>query len=209
MSSLPVGILLAAGQSHRFGSNKLLHPGSDDTPMLLVSAKKLLSVLPVAITVINQVLTPYTRQLEQLGMHVVVNEQAHYGMGSSIACGVRASQDAAGWLIALADMPCIKSETITQLGNSIKDGANIVAPVYNKQRGHPVGFNQRYKDELLALNDDIGARHIIANHQNQLELITTSDAGVITDIDQASDIDTWNRMNHKNGVREQLFSDTN
>lgn len=196
MSSLPVGILLAAGQSRRFGSNKLLHSCGDDTPMLLVSAKKLLSVLPDAITVINQALIPYTRQLEQLGMRVVVNEQALCGMGSSIACGVRATQDAAGWLIALADMPYIKTETISQLGNSIKDGADIVAPVYDKQRGHPVGFNQCYKDELLALTDDVGARHIIVRHQNQLELISISDAGVITDIDHTSDIDAWNRMNH-------------
>ena len=188
MSRLPVGILLAAGQSRRFGRNKLLHPTSNDTPMLLVVAKKLVSVLPDTIAVISQALTPYTKRLEQLGLRVVVNEQAHCGMGSSIACGVRASQAAAGWLITLADMPYINTETITQLGNSIKDGAAIVAPVYDKQRGHPVGFNQHYKDELLALSDDVGARHIIAGHQNQLELIPTSDVGVITDIDQASDI---------------------
>lgn len=193
MSRLPVGILLAAGQSRRFGSNKLLHPVSDDTPMLLVIAKKLVNVLPDSIAVINQDLIPYTKPLEQLGLRVVVNEQAHRGMGNSIARGVQASQDAAGWLIALADMPYIKTETITQLSDRIKDGSDIVAPLFEQQRGHPVGFNKHYKDELLALNDDVGARHIISNHQNQLEFISTRDAGVIADIDQSSDIGGWNR----------------
>ena len=191
MNNLPVGILLAAGQSRRFGHNKLLHPVDDDTLMFLVTAKKLVRVLPGSITVINPSLMPYTQQLEQLGMRVVVNAQAQRGMGNSIACGVRASQDAGGWLIALADMPYVKTETITQLSNRLREGAHIVAPLYEKQRGHPVGFNQRYKDDLLALNDDVGARHIIARHQDQLELISTRDAGVIKDIDQVSDICAW------------------
>jgi molybdenum cofactor cytidylyltransferase len=188
MSSLPVGILLAAGKSRRFGSNKLLHPATDNTPMLLVAAQKLVNVLPGSITVINQELVPYTDQLEQLGMRVVVNEESSRGIGSSIARGVLASQDATGWLIALADMPYIKIDTIAQLANKLKNGADIIAPVIERQRGHPVGFSQRYKDQLIALNDDVGARQIIAGSQDQLELIPTNDAGVVMDVDQASDI---------------------
>lgn len=188
MSKLPVGLLLAAGQSRRFGSNKLLHPITGNSPMLLVAAKKLVNVLPESITVINQELIPYKVQLEQLGMRVVLNEHANRGMGSSIASGVRASQDATGWLIALADMPYINIETITLLANKLESGADIVAPVLNQKRGHPVGFSQLYMDELLALNDDVGARDIIANHHSQIELISTDDTGVIMDIDQACDI---------------------
>lgn len=188
MSHLPVGILLAAGQSRRFGSSKLLHPVNDNTPMLLVAAKKLVDVLPYSIIVLNQTLIPYAAQLEQLGIKVVVNKQAKRGLGSSIACGVRASQDATGWLIALADMPYIKSQTIIQLGKRLQDGASIIAPQYKQQRGHPVGFSQHYKDELTALDGDVGARHIIQNHQDKLELLECDDSGVITDIDHLSDI---------------------
>ena len=195
MSKLPVGILLAAGKSQRFGSNKLLYPVTDNTPMLLVTAQKLANVLPESIAVISQELIPYTDQLEQLkrlGLRVVVNEDADRGMGSSIACGVRASQDAPGWLITLADMPYIKTETITLLAEKLANGVGIVAPVIEhrgeQQRGHPVGFNQRYKDELLALDDDVGARHVIANHQSKLELVPTHDAGVTVDVDQAIDV---------------------
>ena len=188
MSSLPVGILLAAGQARRFGSNKLLHPIIDKTPMLLVSAQKLVSALPYTIAVINKELVGYTRQLEQLGMQVVINEQAEQGMGRSIACAVRASQDASGWLITLADMPYIKTETILLMANKLENGSDIVAPLFDHHRGHPVGFGQYYKDELIALNEDIGARHIIASHQDRLVLMPTHDEGVVTDIDNTNDL---------------------
>jgi molybdenum cofactor cytidylyltransferase len=198
MSNMPVGILLAAGKSQRFGSNKLLYPLTDNTPMLLVTAQKLVNVLPGSIVVISRELMPYTEQLEQLkrlkklGLRVVVNEHADRGMGSSIACGVLASRDAPGWLIALADMPYIKTETIALLADKLGHGADIVAPVLDyrgeQRRGHPVGFNQRYKDELLALEGDVGARHVIASHSSELELVPTHDAGVTVDIDQTIDV---------------------
>ena len=189
MNKAPAGILLAAGKSARFGSNKLLHPVSDNKPMLLVSAEKLASVLPGSIVVINEQLISFTAQLEQMGLRVVLNEQAEQGMGSSIASGVGASQDASGWLIMLADMPDLKTETIKLLAGKLEHGTNnIIAPIYNKQRGHPVGFEQCYKNELLALNKDIGARQIIIKHQSQLQLVAVNDAGVIMDVDHASDV---------------------
>lgn len=192
MRKRPVGILLAAGKSARFGSNKLLYPVIDDTPMLLVSGAKLASVLPDSIVVINRALIALTTQLEQMGLRVVINEQADQGMGSSIACGVRASdnsaQEASGWLIMLADMPYLKTETIQLLVNKLKQGAGIVAPILGQQRGHPVGFSQRYKNELLVLNEDMGARQVLKNHQSELELVPINDEGILIDVDQASDV---------------------
>jgi molybdenum cofactor cytidylyltransferase len=193
MSKLPVGILLAAGKSLRFGSNKLLHPVMDNTPidftpMLMVSAQKLASVLPGSIVVIHQNLFGYVEQLEQMGLRVVINEQAEKGMGSSIACGVRASQDATGWLITLADMPYTKTETLSLLASKLKEGANIIAPVYDQQRGHPVGFNRCFKNELVALDEDVGARYLITKYQKQLELLPIDDDGVLRDIDCLDDV---------------------
>jgi len=196
MSNRPVGILLAAGKSARFGSNKLLYPVIDNTPMILVSAAKLVSVLPDSIVVINRALNTLTTQLEQMGMRIVINEQPEQGMGSSIACGVRASeftndkscQEAGGWLIMLADMPYIKTETIKVLADKLNDGARMVVPTFDQQRGHPVGFSQCYRKELLALNEDVGARQVLKNNQNELELVSINDEGILIDIDQPGDV---------------------
>ena len=188
MSKNPVGILLAAGSSQRFGSNKLLYPILNNTPMLLLSAKKLSEALPGSLVVINKNLTSYKPQLEQLGLEVVINAQAEKGMGASIACGVNHSQDAAGWLITLADMPYIKTATLSLLANKLKEGAGIVAPEYKQQRGHPVGFGASFKNDLLALNKDVGAREIIRHHHEQVQLIETDDLGVLQDIDHKDEI---------------------
>ncbi|MCW9014991.1 MAG: nucleotidyltransferase family protein [Gammaproteobacteria bacterium] len=196
MSNRPVGILLAAGKSARFGCNKLLYPVINNTPMLLVSAAKLVSVLPDSIVVINRELSALTTQLEQMGLRVVINEQAEQGMGSSIACGVRASeftndkscQGASSWLIMLADMPYIKTETIMLLVDKLKDGARMIAPTFGQQRGHPVGFSQCYKKELLALNEDMGARQVLKNNQSELELVSINDEGILIDIDYSGDV---------------------
>ena len=188
----PIGVLLAAGQSTRFGGNKLLYPLIDNTPMLLHCAEKLRSVLPDSIVVINRELIHLTGHLEQQGLHVLVNEQSEQGMGSSIACAVRASEslypDADGWLIMLADMPYIETYTIQQLAEQLEQGADMVAPVYQQQRGHPVGFSRRYKNELLALNQDTGARDILKKYPTELQLLQVEDEGVLIDIDRPADI---------------------
>lgn len=188
MSNTPVGILLAAGQSQRFGSNKLLYPVTNNTPMLMVSAQKLARELPGSVAVLNRELFYYSEQLEHLGLRVVLNEQAERGMGSSIACGVRASQDASAWLITPADMPYIKTETLSLLATKLKQGAEIVAPLFDQQRGNPVGFSHQFKDELMSLQKDVGARHVITKHHQRLELLPTDDDGVLQDIDCPDDI---------------------
>lgn len=192
MSSKPLGVLLAAGQSSRFGRNKLLYPLIDNIPMLLVCAEKLRTVLPDSVVVINSELISLRSQLEQLGLNVIVNEQAEQGMGSSIACAIRASElvhpDAGGWLIMLADMPYIETGTIELLANQLEQGASIVAPQYRQQRGHPVGFSRRYKNELLELNQDTGARDILKNYHHELSLLPVDDEGILIDIDRPADI---------------------
>jgi molybdenum cofactor cytidylyltransferase len=186
MSQPMAGLLLAAGQSRRFGANKLLQHVIDDTPMLLVSAQKLASALPDSIVVINEAIQEQQPALEQLGLRVIVNSHADQGMGSSIACGVAASSGANGWLIALADMPYVSVETIKAVAVRLNGGAAIVAPLYQQQRGHPVAFAGQFRQELLALNQDSGAKDIIRRHKHRLELINSDDEGVIIDIDRNS-----------------------
>ncbi len=48
-----VGILLAAGQSRRFGADKKLHPLADGTPMALVAARHLAAMCARTIVVIR------------------------------------------------------------------------------------------------------------------------------------------------------------
>jgi molybdenum cofactor cytidylyltransferase len=183
MKSRPAGILLAAGQGRRFGSNKLLQPLADGTPMAIASARTLQSVLGHCIAVVSDAQDSVARLLAAAGLQIIANPHAQGGMGTSIACGVAASPQAGGWVIALADMPAIPASIMQSVADELARGADIIAPVYRGQRGHPVGFASGHAQALLALHGERGARDIIAAHRDTLELIDTQDSGVVLDID--------------------------
>jgi molybdenum cofactor cytidylyltransferase len=182
------GILLAAGQGTRFGANKLLHPLEDGTPLAVASARHLKAALDRSIAVVADADSELAGRLAQEGLQVIENPRAAEGMGTSIACGVAASAEASGWVIALADMPRIPVAIIQAVAARLEEGADIVAPDYQGQRGHPVGFAARHGPALMQLHGDAGARGIIAANSDSVELIETSDAGVIFDIDSPASL---------------------
>lgn len=183
-----VGILLAAGNSSRFGSNKLLQPLEDGTAMVVAAATQLSSVLSQCIAVVSDANNDVAQQLAKQGFRQVVNAKADQGMGSSIACGVAASRDAKAWVIALADMPFIAQSVIQDIVSGLEQGAEIIAPIYQQRRGHPVGFSNEFGPTLQQLHTDRGARDIITANIDHLVLFETNDQGVIVDIDTIKDL---------------------
>jgi molybdenum cofactor cytidylyltransferase len=182
------GILLAAGSARRFGAPKLLHPLHDDIPVAAAAAKALIQVLPNTLAVVKASDHALIEIFTELGLHIVENPLADEGMGTSLAAGINATTKADGWLIALADMPWIQPTTISALADRIENGASMVAPVYAGQRGHPVGFSSHWLQPLRDLYGDKGARDLIAENSDALELLTTEDAGVLRDIDYPHDL---------------------
>ena len=104
-------------------------------------------------------------------------------MGASLACGVTAAADADGWVMALADMPWIAAATIRAIAEAIASGADIAAPSYRGERGHPVGFSRRHCQALASLTGDAGARWIIERHLDRLTWVDVDDPGVLRDVD--------------------------
>lgn len=186
--TLPTGILLAAGNGGRFGGNKLLYPLADGTPLAVASARNLLAALPKVVAVVAKGDERLSTVLSDAGCTVVAVAGTRQGTGASIAAGVAASLDAAGWVIALGDMPAIAAETTTKVAASLGQGAVAVAPFYRGQRGHPVGFGPALRDSLLALRGDAGARAVLHRAGEQLIRIDVEDQGVLIDIDAPADL---------------------
>jgi molybdenum cofactor cytidylyltransferase len=181
-------VLLAAGSSRRFGSVKLLAPLQNGIALGLQSALNLRQAGIPVVVVVNPAQTALTQLYQTYQFATLINAQAQQGIGASIAAGVRATQHANGWLIALADMPFIQAETLAQLWQVLITGAALVAPCYQGQRGHPVGFSAAFKTALVALNQDQGAQRLLQQQQAPLQLIQTQDAGVVLDIDTPGDL---------------------
>ena len=190
-----VGILLAAGSSARFGSDKLLEPlphAADDcepgTPIGVAACRHLGAAVSATLAVVRPGDGALAAMLRDAGARVVECARAEDGMGASLACGVQATPDADGWLVALADMPWIMPATIRTLASALGAGADIVAPSYNGERGHPVGFARRHYAALSALTGDEGARAIVQANRATLRLEATDDPGVLRDVDTRSQL---------------------
>lgn len=178
-----VGVLLAAGRGRRFGSDKLLHPLADGTPMAVAAARRLLAACPHSMAVLRPDQEALATLLSAEGLRVSFSAELDQGMGHSLSAAVKATPAANGWVIGLADMPFITPGTIAAVVTQIAQGATIAAPFHHGKRGHPVGFSRRWFEALSALRGDQGAREILAAHAHEVRQLETADPGVLLDID--------------------------
>jgi molybdenum cofactor cytidylyltransferase len=182
------GILLAAGSASRFGGGKLSHPLADGTPIGIASLRTLRSALPNVIVVVRAGDEKLQALFSAEKVPVSVSRDAHLGMGHSLVCGIDASREANGWIIALADMPFLQPATIETVARRVEGSGRIALPAYRGEHGHPVGFGSRYRDELLQLGGDAGARALMRRHADDVEVIDSDDPGVLRDIDTKADL---------------------
>ena len=182
------GILLAAGAGSRFGGRKLLHPLHDGTPIGVAALRNLLSALDRVILVIRSGDVELAKRFAQEDARILECARATEGMGHSLAAGIEAEADADGWVIALGDMPHTRPATIRAVADQLAAGARIVVPCYRNERGHPVAFASRCKEELLALTGDAGARAVLQRHASEVVRIDVDDPGVLQDIDTSEDL---------------------
>ena len=184
-----VAILLAAGSATRFGSDKLLHSLPHEVPIAVQSARHLKVVFSERVLAVVRPDSARLKEfLEKENCQVLICENAAEGMGASLACAVSAARDAEGFVVALADMPFIRSSTIAAVRDALVNGAPLVAPYFRARRGHPVGIAAKFRQELEALEGDEGARKVLATHEKSLLKIPVGDPGVLRDIDTPGDL---------------------
>lgn len=185
-----VGVLLAAGRGRRFDPqgqrNKLLQPLAGDDVVAAASARHLLAALPRVIAVVRADDDATAALLAEAGCTVTRCATADSGMAASLVHGLRAAEDAAGWVVALADMPHVQPATIAALARAAEEGAAIAVPVHHGKRGNPVAFGRQHLADLLALSGDRGARGIVST--NPVNEVCVDDAGILLDIDTPSDL---------------------
>lgn len=187
-SASPVtGILLAAGAGSRFGGGKLLHP-LEGVALGVHAARNLMAAGLSVLAVVRPGSDELQRLLTEAGCTVTECANAADGMGVSLAHAIARARDAAGWVVALADMPRIRPATIRAVADAVRAGALIAAPHFQGERGHPVGFSAALRDELLACRGDEGARAVIRRHHAEIRLLEVDDRGVVFDIDRREDV---------------------
>ena len=179
-------IILAAGQSSRFGSAKMHHYLDSGKTILNTCIEQYQKVF-VNISVVISNDDKLGKMRIGSGVNTVVSEHSINGMSQSLITGIQSQPDVGAWLIALGDMPYVKSETISNLAGKATTN-NIVVPECDHRRGNPVIFGRDFQTQLLSLQGDVGAKQLIQENQSLILTVPVSDQGVLLDIDRPEDL---------------------
>lgn len=212
-SSVPqiTGMILAAGKGERFGGDKCLARLPNGMAMGVAAASNLAQVVDELICVVRPQDTLLQAELLRAGLKIVLCQDADAGMSASLRAGIKASPNGSDWIIALADMPLIKPSTyqavVTEALKQTKDLKHtkatkydqtisvvqppIIVPSYHGQDGHPVYFPTRFRDELLVLSGDRGAKKLLYQYPESVQRIAVDDAGILQDFDTRADFEAY------------------
>lgn len=119
------------------------------------------------------------------GLPFHLEDAGHPGMGDSIAAAVRATPQASAWLILPGDLPLIQPQTLSLVAAAPMQH-DVVLPVFEGQRGHPVRFGRACGAALASLEGNRGAALIVKAY-TAMEIIV-KDEGCVRDIDTLDDL---------------------
>ena len=175
-------ILEAAGDSKRFGSNKLLHIMDDGRPMIasiLDAVRPLEAYKKILVTQYDEVAAMAA------DMEVVMNDRPDLGISRSMQLGLKAGGDADAFMFCVCDQPGLTASTIERLIGEYKKGtAGIVSLAWQGKMCNPKIFSSRYREDLMKLSGDTGGRQIIAAHTDDILLIEAESEDEVNDIDR-------------------------
>jgi molybdenum cofactor cytidylyltransferase len=187
-------VVLAAGQSNRFGPQNKLLADLAGQPLLRGVAEQVLGGGADPIVVV----TGCDREgieaaLAGLSVHFVHNEGWRAGMGSSIATGVAAlGADVEAAFIVPGDMPRLKSSVFQTLAAAFAQAPlpMIVCPATpTGEQRNPVLWPRRFFPKLLGLSGAGGAKGLLQNLGAESVPIITDDAGAFADVDTRDDLE--------------------
>jgi molybdenum cofactor cytidylyltransferase len=171
-------ILLAAGLSRRFGSNKLLYP-VEGRPLYRHTMDKLTALrdgdperYPLyLVSRWPEILTEGRKQ----GWTVLDHPHSEAGLSSTLQLGLRAALEHAGpedaFAFFVCDQPWLRLETIRAFLDGFENsGKGLGCLQCGGTPGNPAVFSQAYVPELLALTGDHGGRRVLNAHPEDLYL---------------------------------------
>jgi molybdenum cofactor cytidylyltransferase len=180
-------VILAAGRSTRMGGPNKLLAEIGGRPLVRIAAEEALAsrAKPVIVVTGHQ-----REQVEAavagLDVKLVHNPDFANGLSTSVKAGLSAvPQDVDGAIVCLGDMPQVRAPLIDQLALAFdpEKGALIVVPSVDGKRGNPVVWSRRFFHELMGLEGDFGARHVIGRYPEAVAEVPVADKAVFVDVD--------------------------
>lgn len=178
-------VVLAAGESKRMGFPKMLLP-FNGKPILSVVLKTVIdSGINYIIVVLGHKSEKLIPLVESTTADYCINHNFQNGMLSSVICGIRhCRQQADAIMIFSGDQPLITVDAINLLIDSYKKtDKEIIIPVFDGKRGHPVLIGSTLIGEIEKLDPEIGLRGLSQEYSYEVLEVVSNDQGIIKDFD--------------------------
>lgn len=163
-------ILLAAGNSRRFGENKLLYE-INKTPMYRYMFQNLHQLLQNKFIDKLVVVTQYDEIQQEIhsfdeNIIVVRNSNPEMGISHSVFLGLEklneVCKEEEACLFAVADQPYLRLESLEGLICLWKESDKGIAACANQETiGNPVIFCKKYFEQLQQLSGDKGGKQVV------------------------------------------------
>jgi molybdenum cofactor cytidylyltransferase len=184
-------VVLAAGMSKRMGQPKVLLPWTARRTIIEQIIEQLMLARLDHICVVTGSRSGEVRQLATgMGAETAYNPDYRSGeMLSSLKVGLAAMpRQVQAALVVLGDQPRIQPRVITQVLTAYAEGrGKIVAPSFQKRRGHPILIDRRYWQEILSLPPDGAPRDVINAHAGEIAYVDVDTDSVLRDVDTPDD----------------------
>jgi molybdenum cofactor cytidylyltransferase len=180
-------IMLAAGRSTRMGGPNKLLASIAGKPLVRIAVEQALASRAEPIIVV----TGHERgrveaALSDLNVRLVHNPDYGQGLSTSLKAGLGAVPDNVdSAIVCLGDMPQVTTGLIDRLIATFdpKGNALVVVPTIGGKRGNPVVWSRQFFPELMRLDGDVGARHLIGANADVVAEVSVEDTGVLIDVD--------------------------
>ena len=189
------GILLAAGKSSRMGGRNKLLIEMNGVAMVRRAAMAMIDGgVHDLVVVTGHEADAVAAALDGLDLRIVENPDFASGQASSVAAGVAGlGEGLDGVLVGLGDMPHIAAGLVAEM---IRDHQSLGAPAarvsfpsFAGRRGNPVLWGASFFGELCHLKGDTGARGLLEEHRDAVNIIGWGDDSIHRDIDSPRDLD--------------------
>jgi molybdenum cofactor cytidylyltransferase len=180
-------VVLAAGRSTRMGGSNKLLAEIGGRPLVRIAVEQALASRAKPVIVVSG----HERErlegaLKGLPVQIVHNPDFAQGLGTSVRAGIAAVPAGAdGAIVCLGDMPQVDAALIDRLIAAFapEQGALAVIPTIDGERGNPVLWSRRFFPDLMAIEGDVGARHLISRYGEAVVEVPVSGKGALVDVD--------------------------
>jgi molybdenum cofactor cytidylyltransferase len=187
------GVILAAGESSRMGTDKALLSWRGST--FLGAAIDVLAPFTDLVIVVGGKNAPNLEPVVDTaaGAYLVMNPQPERGQFSSLRIGLQEvlnrGRDAA--IVTLVDRPPPSPATVQLLKERFlersPEGIWAVIPRYGERNGHPLVMGREMIHAFLSAPPTATARDVEHAHQQHIEYVTVDDPLVVCNIDTPED----------------------